>query len=75
VYDLQTRADTCFEDAGDGFARASNDGFFFQKRDEWVLRIACYEEAVVTFEIFAEGGEAVFYGFGGVVFIVYALGA
>lgn len=40
-----------------------------------MLRVACDEEAIVAVEELAQGREAVRYGFGGVVFIVDALGS
>jgi hypothetical protein len=40
-----------------------------------VLRVACDEEAVVVLEVLLERGEAVGYGFAGVVFVVDALWA
>jgi hypothetical protein len=49
--------------------------FFFEKRNEGMLRVTCYKEAVVALEVFTESGKAVLYGVGGVVFVVYALRA
>ena len=40
-----------------------------------MLRVACHEEAVVAFEVFAQGREAVLYRLMGIVFVVDAFWA
>jgi len=75
VDELQTCADAGFEDAGDRLARRFYRGLGFEERDEGVLRVACDEKAIVTVEKLAQGREAVRDRFGGVVFVVDALGS
>lgn len=40
-----------------------------------MVRVACYEEAIVALEVFTQDGEAVLYRVLGVIFVVNALWA
>jgi hypothetical protein len=53
MYSLEGCTDAGFEDAGNGFPPFLYNVFIFEKRDEWMLRVACYKEAIVALEFFA----------------------